>query len=539
MRRAVDIGLDALREQTRGVVLQTGGDRALAPAADAAHRAAGLAARCLAVGLRADAVRAIEAGRGLVLHAAGATSDITKILRDSGHGDLAAEWTAQADDRPNPFDLSAVLPGGLDIVPSVVPSDLRHRVLSTLAVGDAERVLAALPTIPQIAAALTALDMDALVYLVPAQDDSQSRALLVSADGEISECVLPLLNDDDPGPVGAFLAARRAAEAPGLTRDRRRTLKSLWSAELDRLCGWAWRAVIDPLRPHLDAAGRNGRTPRVVLVPLGSLSVVPWHAARHDPPAGPHHAVRDFVFTYASSARQLCALAGRPRRPPELAPAVVVDPSMDLVAATYEARYLRRYYPNARFLGALPDGLPTEGIGDPDDLVDLLPSPERDGATMVHFGCHAESGPTPSASFLRLAGGARLSVSRILDRARDLAPGQVGGLIVLAACQSSLTEAAHDEGLTLASAFVAAGATGVTGALWAIPDLAAGVLMCLYHREITEFGRRPADALRAVQLWALDERRIAPADLPDELVSGVDETFRAPELWAGFTHCGW
>jgi CHAT domain-containing protein len=158
---------------------------------------------------------------------------------------------------------------------------------------------------------------------------------------------------------------------------------------------------------------------------------------------------------------------------------------------------------------------------------------------MVHLGCHAWSGPTPSSSYLRLANGAVLTVEQSLRRAEDGPTDSVGGLVVLAACQSSLTEAAHDEGLTLVSAFIAAGATGVTGALWVIPDLSSSVLMCLYHREMRKLGKRPVDALRAVQLWALGERHTVPVDFPPPLARYIDHMdFRSVAVWAAFTHHG-
>jgi CHAT domain-containing protein len=311
------------------------------------------------------------------------------------------------------------------------------------------------------------------------------------------------------------VAARAAAEDTTVPGDRRVELAAVWSGALDRLCDWAGRAVIGPLRDRLSGLGT---TPHVVLVPSGPLCVVPWHAAR----SGARYAVSDFVFSYASSARQLCALAARRHRPPAESAVVVADPTGTLCWAPVEARYVASRYPGSRCLT-------TPG--------DVLAALRTGGTTMAHFGCHAVSGTTPSTSYLGLAGDARLTVATIMAQRR---PEAAGGLVVLAACQSGLTQTAHDEGLTLANAFVAAGATGVTGALWAVPDDASSVLMCLYHHELSHPGTRPVDALRAVQLWALGDDRAIPADLPAELRSIVsDADFRRPAIWAAFIHTGW
>lgn len=531
IRHAVDLELRALRERAREVVLQSESEQALAIVADAAERATTLAARCLAVGLKSDAVRAVEAGRGLVLHAATASADIPALLRHHGHDDLAAEWA-----RESAADRSAVPDGlagqfGLGSWPVAVPSGLRHRVLTALASTDATRVLLEIPTADDIAAALRAQEFDALVYLLPSADHGPGRALMVSADAVITDIPLPMLRSAELGVVRTYVDARRAAET-----DQRDELAEQWHRDLEALCEWAWQAVIAPLRLRCPRPAE--RLPRLVLVPTGVLGVVPWHAAR-DNRSPERRALHEFVISYASSARQLCVLAGRQQRPLAEAPVVVADPTATLRGATVEAEYVAARYPATRYLGVRRDGRPAYGAGEPQEILDVLPGGGRPGATMVHFGCHAVSGPTPATSYLRLAGDTRLTVDRIMRAAADRPATPSGGLVVLAACQSGLTQAAHDEGLTLANAFVTAGATGVTAALWAIPDRASSVLMCLYHNELGRPGARPAEALRRVALWALEDGRSLPADFPAELLSCVDSVdFRDAAVWGAFTQHG-
>lgn len=543
--RAVEVDLEGLLEDAVKVVLQSGPDRALTPVRDTADRAAELAARCLAAGLRSDAVRAIEAGRGLVLHATGWTAGVTSLLREHGRSELAEEWEAQG--RPSTPSGSPVLssllsdPLGFGSVASAVPGDLRHRVLRALREIDPERVLAEPPTLTEIATSLTALDLDALVYLLPAPDAArEGRAVLVTRDGRVLDVILPLLRDDSTGPIPGYLEARRAAEADRLTAAERTRCGAVHRQRLAELCGWAWRVAVDPLLRHLRRVAR-GPEPRIVLVPTGELNAVPWHAARHETSSGPHYAVEDVVFSYASSARQLCVLAGRERRPVSGYPVIVADPTGTLAGTAMDAPYLRMCYPNARFFGLIP-GIEVAGPGTPQDVLDALPTRYLPGATVLQLGCHAESGPSPSTSFLRLRG-ADLTVTRILRRAQDLAAGPgapVGGLVVLAACQSNVTQAAHDEGLTLCSAFVAAGATGVTATLWSVDDGLSSVLLCCYHDAVARRGLRPMDALRAAQLWALRPDRAALADLPRGLkgIAATDQ-IGAEAVWAAYSHVGW
>jgi CHAT domain-containing protein len=56
----------------------------------------------------------------------------------------------------------------------------------------------------------------------------------------------------------------------------------------------------------------------------------------------------------------------------------------------------------------------------------------------------------------------------------------------------------------LAEAFLAAGAGGVIGSLWAVDDAGIIRLMTRLHRELAG-GRPPAEALRIAQLAALHQ----------------------------------
>lgn len=483
---ALSIGFDSLRQRARNVVRQSGGRHAAQHAADAAARGLGVALRCAEAGEFGRAVEAVEWGRGLVLHSATLTSGVAACLRESGHPDLADEWEREP---------------GEDL--SLAPSGLRRRVLSAL--GDDLHALTP-PPVEEISAALRALDAFALVHLVPGRDGHRGRALLTTAHGTVEQVLLPLLDDGPDSEVGRYLAMADQA--------RRKALPAL--------CRWAW----DAMKPLLSGVSRG--TTWFVLVPTGALGVVPWHAAAGDGRA----AVREAGFTYAASARQLCELARRERRPVGESPVVVSDPAGTLVAVQYEAEFLHGLFPHALFYGQTGPGVPVHGAGTPDEVL------AGSGASLQHLGCHARAGTTLATSALQLAG-ADLSVERMLRHAarRD---GAAGGLVVLAACESDLTTGLHDEVLTLAAAYVAAGATGVVGTKWEVGDVESAVLMCAFYDFVARQDMRPRDALRAVQLWALDPGRAVPAGVARHLAElGRSAVLADPVHWAAFAHHGW
>ena len=70
-----------------------------------------------------------------------------------------------------------------------------------------------------------------------------------------------------------------------------------------------------------------------------------------------------------------------------------------------------------------------------------------------------------------------MAVKHILQRARSRSPSASGGLVVLASCLTDVTEADYDEALTLATAFLSAGAAGVVAARWRVPEADTALFM--------------------------------------------------------------
>jgi hypothetical protein len=514
--RSIEAGFDALRLRARQVLLHADIAHGVVKAGVIADDEHALAHRCVATGRLERAVAAIEGGRGLTMHAAVAGTDIGAMLRELGHESLAHEWERN--------------PGGR----TDVPGDLRFRVLKVISGTAAERGVLGAPSPGEIAAALRETGADALVYLIPGNAQHPGRAVLVNAEARIAAVPLPLLDTAEGGEVARYLAVHQQVPAePGPDQD---FALSRWRDELAELVRWAWPAVVDPVLGEI-ASWRLPRTPHVVLVPCGSLGVVPWHAARDDSTGSQRFALQRTVFSYAASARQLCDVARRPVREPDEDAVVVADPSGQLLGTAREARYLFEHcYPDGMYFGLLPDEIVDDGTGTPEELLAQLPGPRSAGASMLHLACHAATGANPAESYVELADREELTVERLLEHSGNRPADAPGGLVVLAACRSDLTDRDHDEALTLATAFLASGAASVVGTRWAVDDTSSVVLMCLFHRYLTVDRLRPAHALRAAQLWALDPHRVLPPDIA--AVLGGIRTDVPLTTWAAYTHQG-
>ncbi|WP_328468751.1 CHAT domain-containing protein [Streptomyces sp. NBC_00448] len=571
------VGLDALRGHAWAALLQSGTEHAAQAVVQATDTAFEVAGWCLRDNVPEQAVRALDACRGLVLHAATTSRTVPERLVAAGRDDLAAEWSAAGLGPADPADpLTAVQ------APLAVPSSLRRRVLAALTGTDpVQDGLLDPPDPDEIAAALRTLRKDALVYLVPATGDTPGSAVVVTSTGAGHAVPLPTLAADAaalrdyvrapvagsgdapapgtfPGSGSGSGSGRVLGPVPGYASASSATA-SLRS-RLDRVCGWAWYTG---MRPLLDVfATRTGRVPRLVLVPMGTLGLVPWHAAwRQGPDGGRRYALHDAEISYAASARLLCDVAARPPAAHTGAALVVGDPTGDLRYAGEEADAVQRaFYPRGRFLGHREGGA-SDGPGTPAEVLAWLTGEAAGGAdgpagagveegagvagtagveegAVLHLACHAAiSADTRHTAHLALHGGELAAED--LTEATGATGGSGLGLVLLAACRTHVSGRGHNEAYSLATAFLVAGARSVIGSLWPVPDDATSVLMFLVHHYLRAEGEPPATALRRGQLWMLDPARELPASLPASLAERTRHI--DPDdlsAWAGFTHLG-
>ncbi|MFD9071101.1 CHAT domain-containing protein [Streptomyces lasiicapitis] len=339
------------------------------------------------------------------------------------------------------------------------------------------------PTHGDIGRALRASGKDALVYLVPAKDSARGAALIVTASGQMHAVQLPELTEEAQ-PLLEY------ARNPSSRSD---------------LCVWAARAAMAPV---LSSFAPEHRPRRLVLVPMGPLGAVPWHAAHQDTGSptgkGRRYAFEFAEFSYAVSARALCDAAATARAPGHRTP---------LTAAPVAADNPRDA------LSLLRAADPADG-----DVLQL--------AGPASYRTDGRDGPE-----LVLSGGP-LTMLSVADAIAESGRGGPAAVLVTD-CRGNDLIRSDEASLRLADALLRAGAGAVVAPLWPVPDGTTSALLSLTHHFLRTQGTTPADALRMAQLSMLDPHRRLPPGLPPHL---TDQAWHAgsdnhPD-WAGYVCFG-
>jgi CHAT domain-containing protein len=111
-------------------------------------------------------------------------------------------------------------------------------------------------------------------------------------------------------------------------------------------------------------------------------------------------------------------------------------------------------------------------------------------------------------------------------------------LVVLSACESGLGESAGGEGLLgIQRAFQVAGARTTIATLWKVNDEATRRIMEEFYRNYLEREMSPLEALRAAQLWALNNPQLV-ARGADSPADAAMTSRLPPQFWAAFTLSG-
>lgn len=494
---------------------------------NAAYDAVALALQCLQANKPGEALRALDAGRGLMLFAATGLREVPAHLTALGLADLAAAWTA---------------PGG--------PTPLaRREALTALSQAESTAGLLDPPGLSEIQSALALLDADALVYLMPGDGPQPGFAVIAPVDRAPAYLALPDLQlgegaADDIERYLQALARRSRDVVPEQPAERD------FAGSMAGLCDWAWRAAVGPVLERyfgIMPGARDRPTPHVVLLPMGDLARVPWAAARR--PDGVH-AVQLAAFSQAVSARLLCDNAGLAPVAPTATGLVVGDPdtgdrAQPLDAARREAYAVRQaFYLGARYVGRRPDGsVSPSGAGTADQVRAWLADPSRTAGSMLHLACHGDvvGAGADAKAFVLLAkgpGGDELNADELIDLLARV-PERRLGTVVLAACNTGRYIHGYDEAYSLGTAFLAAGARTVLSTQWRVPDAATSSLMFMFHHYLRREQLPPWQALRRAQMWMLDPGRRAPEHMPAQLrpdPSAGDPA--AVVAWAGFVHYG-
>ncbi|MFI9814025.1 CHAT domain-containing protein [Saccharothrix variisporea] len=495
---------------------------------DAVRDATELARTCLRANNIADALRALDTCRGLMLFAEVELRDVPAKLVAAGRADLAGRWVREGRDSEG----------------------LRREVVAALVDAGATRNLLDPPDLAEVRRALADADADALVYLLPGDGVTPGAAVIAPRTGNPAYMVLPHLVVEGDADVERYLEAlaHRSREAEGATREIAPDGGGSFGDSVAALCDWAWRAAMGPLLERYFARTAAGRVPRVVLVPMGDLARVPWQAARR---ADGTYAVQLAAFSQAVSARLFCDNAARRPVSPGSTGLVVGDPdtagaAVPLDAARVEAHAIRQsFYRSARYVGRRPDGSTSpSGRGTAAEVREWLADTAPQAGTTLHLACHgsytAKDGKVKAALLLAPDDDepGELDTDEIVRVLRAVPERRIG-LVVMAACHTGRSVHGYDEAYSLGTAFLAGGVRTVLSTNWAIPDQSTSALMYLFHHHLRVDGMPPWQALRAAQMWMLDPDRVPPPGMPERLRSvTADHDHAHVVAWAGFVHGG-
>jgi CHAT domain len=539
--------LAALRELARCVLITDTG-RAVAIAARANEVAARAVGWCLADGRERTAVAVAESGRALVLAAVTQAGRVEELLRGAGEHAAARAWASGA--------------GEAD----------RAAALDTLLRTSGGTTLLAAPTDVGVAGSMASTRLDAVVYLVPADEPGDGPAgaretghavLVRPATVDVEVVPLPGLAAGQGTPLARYLTELESAlaayspSALGGAGFRALAEGPAWAGALDELGRWAYDAIMGPLIAHV-RGWQPGHRPRLALIPLGRLGAIPFAAAWTATRDGSRrYAIEDVVLSYAASARLLGEVAARPRQPLDERVVFIADPTGTIhFSRRVTPGVARQLYPAAEVYGmkTAPDGPATVEV-----ILGALPGSKRQGASLLHLTTHGQAARSPTTNgetapgetvhgrgtngqptavpAVQAYGSKWLPLADILAQARDRAPDAPGGLVITSACLTDVTLADYDESLTVATAFLAAGATAVIGTRWPVDDDTTLALSIRVHQHLKD-GHDPAEALRRAQLDLLRPGPALRESLGPAFTATDDARLSHPASWAGHVHHG-
>ena len=299
--------------------------------------------------------------------------------------------------------------------------------------------------------------------------------------------------------------------------------------------------LLRPLADSLAGRGASG----VTLVPAGLLGLMPLHAIAWSDAAGNRRSlIDDFDVTFAPSARlQLACMQRASRRDGGPIRFVgIANPlphSNPLEGAELEIGLVEGLVPTGESLVLKREEATKERV------LDVLPS-----ATHVHFACHGGGGFLDSL----------LSAALSLSEEKELSALEIAGLempvrlVVASACETGVVQdyEAVDESLSLATAFVAAGAAGVVSTLWEVCDFATALIVSKFYEGLFLAKRSPATALREAQIWMRDADgaeidayastqtplRALRARQQSSVAPHESPPYSAPSFWGAFVFSG-
>ncbi len=284
--------------------------------------------------------------------------------------------------------------------------------------------------------------------------------------------------------------------------------------------------LFEKIRPHLHGIRK------IIFIPFGYYHLLPLHAMFSEKNGARRYVIDDYVVSYAPGAKILKHCMERQRPVAERLILLHANPQDTgaLPCSDDELEVISSLYPGSRIIRDATEQ-------------DLIAHGKK--AHILHLSGHADHDAFMFHDPYDMQKTKRFYREDILSSV-DLSGVS---LATLSACETGLPAAVQptDEHISLASAFLYAGANSVVSSLWAVSDISTSLLMKKMYERI-KAGSSPDEALREAQLWVIslgacktqdimpfDSKSISATRFVRNEFSASDEIdFSQPYHWAGF-----
>jgi CHAT domain-containing protein len=311
--------------------------------------------------------------------------------------------------------------------------------------------------------------------------------------------------------------------------------------ELDNFLKILGEKIIRPIAEVLENISPNECVlPRLIIfIPVGSLALLPLHAATYRINENMRSLLDDFIVSYAPSAQ----VVGHCRET-----LISLQSQSPRIFAVGNPLPLQQNLPSLTFARTEVEEI-IAMFGDCSSvLYEQQATREQvvnhlDNATHLHFACHGVfNARKPLESALILSHGELLTLADLIaiNRLTNVR------LSVLSACQTAIIDFLElpEEAIGLPAGFLQIGVAGVIGTLWPVNDLSTALLMIKFYEYHLKGEKlmetdpmNPAIALRRAQLWLRDVTNAELADIFDHFRkrdSSLRATATAQKQYANF-----
>ncbi|MFC8829149.1 CHAT domain-containing protein [Streptomyces sp. NPDC057137] len=514
-------GLSALHHLSRVQVTRGDKTSVLSSAEGMGARAAYAFAES---GMLGRAVVAVESGRALMLTEAleRRAADLDR-LRRADRSDLADAFRDAATEvARSDAELLGGWSGGTGTQPGTQPGE-GTGTDATRAARVRDRFDAVVAEIREAAGLASFLPPPSYGELALTVRESGTHVVYLLATDR-GGLALSLPATENARPFRIPLPSLTTSVLDGLVGDWRDALDTRDEAEREDKCDAVadrlWTGVMAPVMRRLRGV------PKVSLIAVGGLGLLPLHAARRPDttaPTGHRHVIDDLAVSYQANVRALGAahtirsLTGRHHTL-----LTVTEPTpvsyTPLPSAKWQIHLARRHFRSGT--GA--------SLGGPEAtreaVLAALPH-----ASVQHFACHGEV-----VDGSPLDGGLVMSQDRLLT-VRDVLRLDALDvrMAVLPACRTgALDQAVLDEAAGMPSAFLQSGYAGVMATGWDADGWVCALITDRFYAHWLGEGMEPEQALRQAQIWVRDSTNAQKHAAYPQIAELAPEPGEASGPWA-------